>query len=430
MHPMFQHVLVPGLATALLLQAAPVLAQTPAVLAGAVCPAVNPSLTLADAQRLAHDNNPTLSAARHELAATDGALQQAGAWPNPTFSMELEDTKKATRTTTYTLSQTLELGGKRGARVAAARLGQDAARSQLVAREAGLRADVAQAWFEVLHSRQRLALALQSADLAERMSDTTGRRVQAGKLSPVEQTRSRVAASSARLEVNQAESDARISGHKLATLLGRTSPCVGEAQGDGAVLPPLPQIADVVRLAAAAPSVRLAGIEVDRNKALADIESSKRIPDLTVSLGNKRDEEAARNMTVIGVSLPLPLFDRNQGNLLEALRRTDRARDELVAAELQAQSTAAEGYETLRNARAEAQALQQDVLPAAQQAYAAAARGFELGKFGFTEVLDAQRTLFQTQTQYLRALSAAHRAAASLEALLGTELARLPGAGQ
>lgn len=432
---MSKHVLVPGFAMVLLLQAGVATAEPGATLsvastAATSCPADQHTLTLADAQRAAHDNNPTLRSARRDLEANEGALQQAAALPNPTFSMDVEDTKKATRTTTYTLSQTLELGGKRGARIAVANAGLDAARSDLVAQEAALRSQVAQAFFDTLLAGRRLALSQQTASLAERMSDATARRVQAGKLSPVEATRSRVAAATARLETAQAQSEAAIAGRRLNALLGIAGDCRVQAAGDDATLPELPAIADVVRVAKEAPVLRQATIEVQRRKAMADVESSKRIPDLTVSLGNKRDEEAGRNMTVVGISVPLPLFDRNQGALLEALRRTDKARDDLAATELRLQSDTATAYETLRNARAEAQSLQQDVLPAANEAYDAAGKGFALGKFSLTEVLDAQRTLIQSQTQYLRVLSAAHRAAAELEALLGTELKHLPTSGR
>ena len=67
----------------------------------------------------------------------------------------------------------------------------------------------------------------------------------------------------------------------------------------------------------------------------------------------------------------------------------------------------------------EAQLLDQDVLPGARSAYEAASRGFELGKFGFLDVLDEQRTWLQSRTQYLTALAEAHRAAAELERRLG-----------
>ncbi|MCA1323949.1 TolC family protein [Herbaspirillum sp. alder98] len=427
---MFKHVLMPALTAALLLPAGHVMAQNPPDLplaTGSGCPAVNAALTLPQAQQLALDHNPGLASARHALAATDGALQQAGAWPNPQLAVEIEDTRRATRTTTYTVSQTLELGGKRRARTDAAQLAQDMARQQLAARLSGLRSEVTLAWLEVLHNVQRLALARHSATLAERMADSTGRRVQAGKLPPLEQTRAQVAAAGIALEVSQADSEWRISQYRLNALLGRGA-CAGQPEGDGDVLPPLPEIGDVVRRAASAPVVRLAALEVDRRQALSAIESSKRTPDVTLSLGSKRDEEAARNALVIGVSMPLPLFDRNQGNLLQALRQADQARDDLVAAELQAQMAAAEGFETLRHARAEALSLRQQVLPAAQQAYDTATRGFTLGKFGLTEVLDAQRTLFDTQTRYLRALTGAHRADAALQALLGDDPTSAPGA--
>ena len=63
--------------------------------------------------------------------------------------------------------------------------------------------------------------------------------------------------------------------------------------------------------------------------------------------------------------------------------------------------------------------LQRDIMPGAQSAYDAATKGFELGKFSFLEVLDAQRTSFQAKSQYLRALAEAHRSAAEIERILG-----------
>ncbi|MFX5734585.1 TolC family protein, partial [Acinetobacter baumannii] len=76
--------------------------------------------------------------------------------------------------------------------------------------------------------------------------------------------------------------------------------------------------------------------------ALAKIESSKRIPDVNLTFGNKRDESAARNMWVVGISMPIPVFDSNKGNELEALKRVDKARDELSIVEVQMQSEAAQ----------------------------------------------------------------------------------------
>ena len=80
---------------------------------------------------------------------------------------------------------------------------------------------------------------------------------------------------------------------------------------------------------------------------------------------------------------------------------------------------APQARERLNAARQDAELLQRDILPGAQSAYDAATKGFEFGKFNFLDVLDAQRTLLQAKSQYLRALSEAHRAAAEIERILG-----------
>jgi cobalt-zinc-cadmium efflux system outer membrane protein len=133
----------------------------------------------------------------------------------------------------------------------------------------------------------------------------------------------------------------------------------------------------------------------------------------------KRSEELGRSQAVFGVAVPLPLFDRNRGNVLESLRREDKARDDLVATETSTHNELAEAYERLRTARQEAQSLATEILPGARSAYEAAVKGFDFGKFAYFDVLDAQRTLIQARTQYLSVLSAARRAAADIDGLLG-----------
>ena len=106
-------------------------------------------------------------------------------------------------------------------------------------------------------------------------------------------------------------------------------------------------------------------------------------------------------------------------NVLEALRRADKARSEQLATETDLAAALAQACESLNTARLEAETLRREVLPGARSAYQAASKGYELGKFAYLDVLDAQRTYFQTQFQHLRALAQAHRAAAEIERVLG-----------
>lgn len=128
-----------------------------------------------------------------------------------------------------------------------------------------------------------------------------------------------------------------------------------------------------------------------------------------------------RNQAIVGLSVPLPIFDTNRGNLLEALKREEKAREGLSASQLQVSAEARETRARLASLRQEAQLFAEQVLPGAQSAYDAAAKGFELGKFSFLEALDAQRTLLQARSQYLRTLADTHRARADLDRLLGLD---------
>jgi cobalt-zinc-cadmium efflux system outer membrane protein len=397
-------------------------AQTPLTGPGPSSPRASESaapLTLNAALELALGANPDLSAAGRELEALDATITQAQARPNPELSALIEDTRRETRTTTLQLNQPIELGGKRGARIEAAERGRDAAFLELEAKRAEIRAAVTAAFFDVLVAQERLRLAQASVELAQRATGAASRRVTAGKVSPVEETRARVAEAAVRVERAQAASEVTTARRRLAATWGNSSPRFERAEGDPESLPPLPALADLYMRLATSPNVLRASIEVERRQALADVERSRRIPDLTISLGAKRNEELGRDQAILGVSIPIPVFNRNQGNLLEALHRTDKARDELAAAGTRLSNELAAAHERLNTARQEVALLQRDILPGAQSAYDAATKGFELGKFSFLEVLDAQRTSFQAKSQYLRALAEAHRSAAEIERILG-----------
>ena len=382
-------------------------------------------LSLAKAIELALEGNPEVAAAKRQWEATEGQVLQGRSRPNPELAYSLEDTRSKTRTQSWQLNLPVELGGKRAARTKAAEKTREQAQAQLAELQATVRANVAAAYFDVLTAQERLVLARDSAALAKSSTDTVSKRVAAGKVSPVEESKARVAEAGVRVELAQAASEQRNALSRLFALLGRIDAPYTVLEGKAEKLPSVPSLADLQPLISSAPGVVLARIEVDRRKALTALEQSKRVPDVTVSVGMQRSNETQRNVLLFGVSVPLPVFDRNQGNLLEALKLEDKARDELQAATVRLHSEVAQARERLSTITAEVQSLQQEVLPGAKSAYDAATIGFENGKFNFLEVLDAQRTYFTAKSQYLKALGEAHRAAADIDRLLGASM--VPG---
>jgi cobalt-zinc-cadmium efflux system outer membrane protein len=376
-------------------------------------------LTLKAALKLALGANAELSAAGRELEAIEATIIQAQVRPNPELATSIEDTRRATRITRLQLNQPIELGGKRAARIDAAERGRDAASAELDIKRAEIHAIVVAAFYDVLVAQERLRLAQASVELAQRATSAASRRVAAGKVSPVEETRARVAEAGVRVEWTLAGSELATARKRLAGTWGNAMPRFERVEGDLEALPPLPALADLNSRLVTSPKLLRARIEVDRRQALEEVERSRRIPNVTVSLGAMRNEQVGLDQAIVGVSIPIPMFDRNQGNLLEALRRTDKSRDELSVTEIRLSNELAQTHERLNTARQEVVSLQRDILPGAQSAYDAATKGFELGKFSFLEVLDAQRTSFQAKSQYLRALAEAYRSAAEIERILG-----------
>lgn len=376
-------------------------------------------LTLEAAIRRAFLSNPGLRAAGRDLDIAAGQRTQAGTLPNPELSYLSEGIKKDTRTTTFQINQAIELGGKRGARVALADRERDVASAELASYRSALRADVVTAFFEILTAQERLLLAQATQELSQKVTGVAARRVIAGKISPVEETRARVASASTKIELSQASNELALAKQRLALTWGSAEAAISVVATPAIPIGARPTTEALLAQLPTAPQVMRARREIDRQKAMADLERSRRYPDLTLSLGSKHDEQIRQRQTVVGLAVPLPLFDRNQGSLASALRRTDKARDELLAVENKLSAELAQAALRLHGAASELAILRDEVLPGAQSAFDAGTRGFEAGKFSFIDVLDAQRTLFQAKAQYIRALGESHRAAADIDRIIG-----------
>ncbi|NSX03163.1 TolC family protein [Cupriavidus gilardii] len=376
-------------------------------------------LTLDAALALAAAGNFSLSAAARGVDATEGAILQARTFRNPEVAVAVEDTRRETRATTAQVNLPIELGGKRAARISAAERGRDVAQAQWRSTQAELRATVIAAFFGVLVAQERVRLASASVEIARKGADAAARRVAAGKVSPLEETRAAVEQANAELELADASAELQSSRQALAALWGNAAPQFTEVRGDLDALPSRPAPEQLLSALEDSPLLHTSRLEVGRRQALVDVERSRRYPDITVSLGTKRDNEANRTMPVLGVAIPLPLFDRNQGNLYESIRRADKAADELLAERIRLANALQQASNELAVSRTSAQTLKSTVLPAAERAFDAARRGFEAGKFDFLNVLDAQRTLFQARIRYLGVLARAYQAATTIDRIVG-----------
>ena len=406
----------------------------------AVAPTVTPAaehgapLQLTIALSRVITDNPRLAAFSREVREADARALQAGLPLNPVLRTELENVAGSgafsgagQAETTVLLSQTFELGGKRARRRHAIELaGELALRDYERARAAAL-SEAAVAFVEVLAEQQLVTLAGEAIELADQVLATVRRRVDAGSSSRVELTRAEIAHSTARLDGEQRVRALKAARQRLAATWGAnvTDLDFETVAGTFGGVRPIPTLEELRSEVDANPEVARWTTELARRNALVEVEESRAIPDITLGAGYRRLSGPDENAIVAELSLPLPLFDRNQGAIREARERALRALDERRAVEVDLDAELATSYERLTAAHAESRTLAEVILPGADETFRSLRAGYREGRFSYLEVLDAQRTLVTTRSRRVHALADYHRAIAAIERLTG----RLPTAG-
>ena len=398
------------------------------------------NITLINAINLTLLHNPELAALAKEIGALGGATLQAGLFRNPELSFNVENPgniqklrgdinspdsvaqEVVQQLTTIRIGQLLELGGKRMARVQAAQLNEELAVRDYESRRIEIIARVANVFTEVLAGQERLKLSEETKLLAQNVVDKVVLRVQAGKVPPIEETRAKIGLSTARIEWEQAQRDLASARKRLALMWGSTLPQFDQALGSLETSTPPPDFHRLQELVMSSPMALRAMKNIEHRKALVEVEETRRIPNLTVSAGIVHHAQLGGTTAVAGLMIPLPLFDRNQGNLKEAHVRVNKAEDEHQALELRLKTELTQSYESLTAAWNEINILRNEILPGAKSAFNVMRRGYELGKFGLLELLDSQRVLFQNQLLYVRALANYQRLMNDIERLIAVPI--------
>ena len=386
-------------------------------------------ITLKDAISLARLRNPELGALSLEIRAQKARILQAGLLPNPEIGFEAENLggsgdfrRFGSTETTLQLSQLIELGGKRSKRKMIAYHERDLAKWDYESKRADVLTEVTKAFVDVFASQEHLALTDELVSLAEKVFNAVSARVKAGKTSPVEETRAGITFSISRIALEHAKQKLKASRKQLAAAWGGQTPYFENVDGEFDVITNIPSITEIEGLIFQNPDLARWGTEKEQRHANLALEDARRIPDPTISLGARNFNETDDNAFILAVSIPIPVFDRNQGGTMEARLRLSKANKEHQAARMMVLNDLAEAYQSLSSAYSEATALKAEVLPGAQSAFDASREGYRQGKFDYLVLLDAQRTLFEVRARHIEALSLYHKAVADVERLIGTGL--------
>lgn len=386
-------------------------------------PAPSPVLTFEQALEHATASGPAARSAQGERDVASARLRQSRAWENPTLSIEAENVlgRGAYRDfvsaeSTVSLSQPLPLGGGRGARTRAAQAEESVATTGLTLAAIELRRDLAIAYAEAIAAdrlavigRERAALGLQTRSAEER-------RHAAGLESDLQRARVEVETAGMQAEARRSAAAARVRRRALAAHWGEetvTAP-LDEAWFDRALVAATDSAPGLAH-----PRLVIARGRVTQAQALLDAARGDRYGGVEATVGTRRFAGATDGdrAWVLGLSVPLPVWNRNAAGIAEARWALQAAESEAgrVARELSAEREAARAE--FDAAGLEIDALVSSGLPAAIAAARLAAQGYEAGRLSLLERLDAERASVQMQEQLVAARLRQRSAEARLAAL-------------
>ena len=380
-------------------------------------------LALRDAISLALRSHPELAVSGWEVLVGQARVVQAGLTPNPEFESEQEGIPDGE--TTLSIGQLVELGGKRGKRRQVAMLERDLAGWDYEAKRLDVYTGVAKAFTEVLAAQEQVTLSERLVELARHVSETVAEQTRAGKVSPIEQIRADVDLASAEIQLRSAEVEEAAARKRLAATWGSSEAHFDRVEGPYGEVTRIPSAEQLTERVSQSPEIARWTVEMAQREASLRLERANRIPDVEIAGGWLHNSETGENAAVASISLPMPLFDRNQGAILEAERDQAKARDERRVSELAVRSALADAYHAIQAAYEEVSRLRADVIPGAQRALDALLEGYANGKFELLEVLDARRTLVEAQTNEVSALLRYHQAVTDIERLIGAPLSSI-----
>lgn len=384
------------------------------------------TLTLKQALQRALALNPRLTVAEREVGIATGRRIQAGAVPNPEASFELDDAfgsgdYRGTRLaeTTLQLSQLLELGGKRQARIDAGAAELDSTHWQRQATRLEILSETATAFVTVLSAQRRVQILDAHVTALDRFAPLLQRRVESGASSPAEIARAQVATDLARVERERAKTALATAKRDLAVLMGDRVPNFSGVVGQFSNIGRPPSFQTVLAAIDGNPQlIRWTAVRAQREAELLSARL-KPLPDVRVSAGWRHYRETGDNAVRLGVSIPLPVWDQNQGDIFAAQEALQKARADRDVNKAALITVAGRSYDAINGALAEITLLRSSIIPNARKAADGIQDGYVQGRFSLLEVLDAQDAVAQAAIREQEALQSFHTAVTTIEGLVG-----------
>jgi cobalt-zinc-cadmium efflux system outer membrane protein len=389
------------------------------------------ALGLADFERLALERNPTLRQAFAQFDAARSRSFQAGLYPNPVIGYTSEqigvprEVETGMRATPGELQggfvqQEIITGGK--LRLSRAKFAEEAngARWQITAQQLSVLNAVRIRFFEVLAAQRLIEIHRELLRINEEAIRTTEQLVNVGQANEPDLLQARVEAHRARVALRNAENNYRGRWEHLVALVGAPElrPTALDARPLEANAAPLDFDATLADLLRRSPEIQVALAEIRRDQIMVRRERAEPIPNITVQGVTGYNYEFGGTTAGVNVGITLPVFDRNQGTVREAMADLSRDRAEYERVALSLRQRLADAYTRYQNALESVRDFRSESLPLARRAFEVQQENFRQRRAAWPQVLVAQRTLVELDQDYVQSLLELRRAEVEIGGML------------
>ncbi|MEO1619209.1 MAG: TolC family protein [Planctomycetota bacterium] len=380
-------------------------------------------LTLQSIESMALGSHPAIAQARARVESTRGQYVQAGLPFNPMLQYQSEEVgnEGASGLHSVQLSQQFVTANKLGIaqQVQAREIQKQQAELQVA--ELRVLTRVRAAFAAAVVAQERAKIAYQIVELAEKSIESVTALLEAEEVSKIALLQARVEAEQSRITAENAQTRLQANLRTLAAAVGMQElppgPLSGNVDDD---LTAAPWEALLTEISANSPELLRAGSELERAKWSLQLACAQVTPNVTGTVGVGVDAATDDTFAVIGFSVPLPIRNRNQGNIRSARADIAAASAAIQDTQLSLESRLAESVGRYKVALQRYERLQKSVVPTSEETYKLSLEAFDIGETSFLQLLTAQRTLFTTRLNVLDAAGQAKQAAAEIEGLLVT----------
>ena len=378
---------------------------------------------LPELEEMALKTHPALKVAGAEIKKSEAELRIARQYPNPEAEGSVSSQKgleSGTYATGYSLSlsQTIEWPGRRGKRQESARFGIDVVNQKLTQEQINVRARCREFFYRVLAGEHLVKIAAENLESAKKLLDIAEKRVRLGESRPIELVKARVEFFSLEREYDKAKTTLAGDRQVLQQFLGGALPADFALSGEGEVIEPVVPLKRWQETAFAShPLLAAQEAQVRQAESTLGAERQAWVPDVTVKVFHTRDVDL--RATGGGLTIPLPLWNRKEGEVAKAAAAKSQADSELRLLKQDLETRLASQYSLYETARRQVESFQTAILKEAAESLRVAQFSYEHGETSLLELLDSRRVYRGTEQDYYKALLDYRLARAELWRLAG-----------